>query len=73
MDCNLRYVHLCFVQLKFEEFYTGVSPLSQPFPHDRWPRDNAQMVLAELLPLLHMRESPHLGVLLFSVHCRISK
>ena len=25
MDCHLRYVHLCFVQRKFEEFYTVVS------------------------------------------------
>ena len=31
MDCHLRYAQLCFVQRKFEEFYTVVSPLSQPF------------------------------------------
>ena len=54
---------LVFVQRKFEEFYTVVSLLSQPFPHDRWPCDHPQVVLAESLPLLHMRESQHLGVL----------
>ena len=37
MDCHLRYVHLCSVQRKFEEFYTVVSLFSQPFPHDHWP------------------------------------
>ena len=31
---------LCFVQRKFEEFYTVVSLLSQPFQHDRWPCDH---------------------------------
>ena len=30
--------------------------LSKPFPHDRWPCDHPQVVLAESLPLLHMRE-----------------
>ena len=28
--------HTCFVLRKFEEFYTIVSLLSHPFPHDRW-------------------------------------
>ena len=63
MDCNLRYAHWCFVQRKFGEFYIVVSLLAQPFPHGRWPCDHPHVVLAESLPLLHMRESPHLGVL----------
>ena len=56
MGCHLRYAHLCFVQRNFEEFYTVVSILSQPFPHDRWPCDHPQVVLVESLALLHMRE-----------------
>ena len=71
MDCRLGYVHLCSVQRKFEEFFTAVSLLSQPCPHDHC--HHTQVVLAESLPLLHMRESPHLGVLSCSLHYRISQ
>ena len=61
MDCHMRCAHLCFVQRKFGEFYIVVSLLSQPFQHARWPCDHPRVVLAESLPLLHMRESPRLG------------
>ena len=61
------------VQLKFGEFCTVVSLLAQPFPHDRWPCDHSHVVLVESLALLHMRESPHLGVISCSVHFRIFK
>ena len=71
MDCRLRYAHLCFVQRNFEEFYIDVSLLSPPFQHDRWPCDHPQV--AESLPLPHVRESPHLGVLSCSVHYLIFK
>ena len=67
MDCLLRHAQLCFVQLKFEEFYIVVSLFSPPFQHDRWPCDHLEVVL------LHMRESPHLGVRSYSVHHRIFK
>ena len=46
MDCHLRYVHSCFVQLKFEEFRTVFSLLSWPSPHDHWLCDDPQVVLA---------------------------
>ena len=69
----MRYAHMCYVQRKVKESHTVLSLPSQPFPHDRWPCDHPQVVLAESLPLLHMRESPHLGVLSCSVHYRISK
>ena len=46
---------------------------SAEIPHDRWPCDRPQVVLAESLPHLHMRESPRLGVLSCSVHYRSSK
>ena len=40
---------------------------------DCWPCDHPLVVLAESLPLLHMRESPILGVLSYLVHYRIAK
>ena len=45
------------------------------FQNDRWPCDHPPVVHAESLPLPfpHMRESPHLEVLSYSVHYRISK
>ena len=47
--------------------------LSPPFQHDRWPCDHPQLGPVESLPLPHMHESPHLGVISCSVHCHISK
>ena len=73
MDCLLRYVHLCFILRKIEEFYIVVSLLSQPFQHDRWPREHPQVVLVESLPHPQMRELLRLGVLSYSVHSRLSK
>ena len=61
-----------FVRLKFEEFCTVVSLLSELFSHDRWPCVQPHVVLAESLPLLNLRESPHLGVLSCSVQFHFS-
>ena len=63
--CN---THTCVI---FSGNSDVVSPLSQPFKHDRWPCDHPQVVPVESLPLPHMRESPRLEVLSYSVHCRI--
>ena len=49
------------------------SALSFHFSHDRWPCDHPQVVLAESHPLPHMRGSPRLEMLSYSVHCRIFK
>ena len=66
--------HTCVLYSGNSESSTlSVSLLSQPFQHDRWPCDHPQVVFVETLPLPHMRESPHLGVLSCLVHYRISK
>ena len=58
---------------EFWEFCIVVSHLSQRFPHDRWPCDHPQVVLAESLPVPHMPESPRLEVISYPVHYRNSK
>ena len=54
------------------------STLSFHFSHSHFHTTVGHVItlwffLAESLPLLHMRVSPHLGVLSYSVRCRISK
>ena len=66
-----KFWEFCLAQGKFLEFCLVVSLLSQPLQHDRWSCDHPQMVLIESLPPLLMCESPHLGVLTYSMHYRI--